>query len=299
MRDSVHSSTSTVGAPAWLLPVLLAGMCWSGTASSQVPQFKSGVNLVEVYAAVMDADGRPVSGLTRDDFTVLEDGRPQSVTTFTEADFPLSVAIAIDRSFSMTKLLPLAKSGARTFLGELRSGDQAMLVAIGSPVETVAPLSTDRESEFQTVDSLRPWGTTGLHDAIIQSIDAIQTARGRRALVLLSDGQDRYSEATADEALEHARRSDVMMYPVALGGRRSGLFADLAASTGGRWFDPRTAADVNAAMRAIASELHHQYLLGYAPLRPIVPGRPEWRTIQVRVRQPDVTVRTRAGYVAR
>lgn len=243
-------------------------------------------------------DGRPVSGLTRDDFTVLEDGRPQRVTTFAEAEFPLSVAVAIDRSFSMTKLLPIAKSGARTFLGELRPDDQAMLVAIGSPVQTVAALSTDRDAEFGAVDSLQPWGTTGLHDAIVQSIDAIEGARGRRALVLLSDGQDRYSQATADEALEHARRSDVMMYPVALGGRRSGLFVDLAAATGGRSFDPRTASDVNVAMRAIAAELHHQYLLGYVPERPILAGRPEWRTIGIRVRQPGLTVRTRGGYVA-
>lgn len=264
----------------------------------QPPQFRAGVNLVEVYAAVIGSDGRPVSGLTRDDFTVLEDGRPQSVTTFAEADFPLSVAIAIDRSFSMTKLLPMAKSGARTFLGELRPDDQAMVVAIGSPVQTVAALSTDRDAQFGVVDALEPWGTTGLHDAIIQSMDAIQGARGRRALVLLSDGQDRYSQATADEAMEHARRSDVMMYPVALGGRRPGLFADLAALTGGRSFDPRTAADVNTAMRVIAAELHHQYLLGYVPARPIVSGRPEWRRIDVRVRRPGLTVRTRSGYAA-
>ena len=256
------------------------------------------MNLVEVYAAVIGSDGRPVTGLVRNDFTVLEDGRPQAVTTFVEADFPLSVAVAIDRSFSMTKLLPLAKSGARTLLGELRPDDQAMLVAIGSPVQTVAPLSTDRDAQFGVLESLQPWGTTGLHDAIIQSIDAIQGARGRRALVLLSDGQDRYSQATGNDAIEHARRSDVMIYPVALGGSHPGLFTDLASLTGGRSFTPRTAADVSSAMRAVATELHHQYLLGYAPARPIVPGRPEWRTIDVRVRQPGLTVRARAGYVA-
>lgn len=298
MRDSVNSNTSTMRGPACVVLALAAAGTLCLDARPQTPQFKSGINTVEVYAAVVGPDGRPIAGLTRDDFTVLEDGRPQSVTTFAEADFPLSVAIGIDRSFSMTALLATAKSGARTLLGELRPEDEAMLVAIGSAVETMAPLSTDRDAQFSAVESLRPWGTTGLHDAIIHSIDAIQSARGRKALVLLSDGQDRYSQATADTALDHARRSDVMMYPVALGGRRPPLFADLAALTGGLSFDPRTAADVNAAMRAVASELHHQYLLGYVPSRPIAAGRPEWRTIQVRVRQTNASVRTRTGYVA-
>jgi Ca-activated chloride channel family protein len=298
MRDSVNSNTSTALSLAWVILALVAGRGWSIDGLPQTPQFKSGVNTVEVYAAVVGPDGRPVSGLTRDDFTVFDDGRPQAVTTFAEADFPLSVAIGIDRSFSMTTRLPTAKSGARTFLGQLRPDDQAMLVAIGSAVDTIAPLSTGRDAQFSAVDSLQPWGTTGLHDAIIQSIDAIQAARGRRALVLLSDGQDRYSQASADAAIEHARRSDVMIYPVALGGRRPELFADLAALTGGRSFNARTAADVDTAMRAVAAELHHQYLLGYAPSRAIVAGRPEWRTIQVRVREAGVTVRTRAGYMA-
>lgn len=269
-------------------------------AWSQAPKFVSGVNVVEVYAAVVDPEGRPVSGLRRDDFTVLEDGRPQTVTAFAEAEFPLSVAIGIDRSFSMgSKLLPSAKSGARVFLGELRDDDQAMLIAIGSQVETIAPLSTDRRAQFDAVGGLQPWGTTGLYDAIIKAVDAIQSGHGRRALVLLSDGQDRYSEATQTDAMQGARRSDVMIYPVALGGRRAPLFADLASLTGGRSFAPRTAADVNAAMRTIAGELHHQYLLGYTPSTPIVAGRPEWRTIAVQVRRPGLTVRTREGYVAR
>jgi hypothetical protein len=165
-------------------------------------QFSSGVNVVEVYAAVTDQNGAPVSGLQRDDFTVLEDGRAQTLAAFAEGDFPLSVALAIDRSFSMgARQLPTAVSAARTFLGELRSGDQAMIVAIGSEIEVVSPLSTDRAAQQRALGDLKPWGTTGLHDAIIESIDAIQAAKGRRALVLLSDGTDRYSTATAADAL--------------------------------------------------------------------------------------------------
>lgn len=279
---------------------LFFGSAWHPlVAAGQAARFVSGVNLVEVYAAVADPEGRPVSGLRREDFTVLEDGRPQTVTAFAEANVPLSVAVGIDRSFSMGPAwLPSAKSGARVFLGELRSDDQAMLIAIGSQVETIAPLSTDRAAQFHAIDALQPWGTTGLYDAVIKAIDAIQAGHGRRALVLLSDGQDRYSEATQADAMQDARRSDVMIYPVTLGGRRAPVLTDLASLTGGRSFEPRSAADVNAAIRTIAGELHHQYLLGYVPSRPITQGAGEWRTIEVHVHRSGVTVRTRNGYVA-
>jgi Ca-activated chloride channel family protein len=151
----------------------------------------------------------------------------------------------------------------------------------------------------QALDALQPWGTTGLYDAIIQSIDAIQSAKGRRALVLLSDGADRYSTASAQDALSRARRPDVMVYPIALGRTRPPLFAELAILTGGRSFQPRDASQLTTTMKTIASELRHQYLLGYTPSRQIVAGEEQWRTITVRVDRPGDTVRARDGYVAR
>ncbi len=263
-------------------------------------QFSSGVNVVEVYAAVTDQNGAPVSGLHREDFTVLEDGRAQTVSAFAEGDFPLSVALAIDRSFSMgTRQLPTAVSAARTFLGELRSGDQSMIVAIGSEIEVVSPLSTDRTAQQGALADLKPWGTTGLHDAIIESIEDIQSAKGRRALVLLSDGNDRYSKASASEAIDRARRSDVMVYPIAFGKSRPAMFAELAAVTGGRSFQPPDTAQLNTAMRTIANELRHQYLIGYTPSRPIAGGEAQWRTITVRVNRSDARVRARDGYLAK
>jgi Ca-activated chloride channel family protein len=268
-------------------------------AAAPATQFRSGVNVVEVYAAVVDRNGAPVAGLTRGDFTILEDGVPQTISAFAEGDFPLSVAVALDRSFSMKDQLPGAIGAVRTFLGELRPRDESMIVAIGSEIETLAPLSTDRAAQLSALDQLQPWGTTGLHDAIIQSIDAIQTAKGRRALILLSDGTDRYSTSSANQALDRARRSDVMVYPVALGRMRPPLFAELATLTGGRSFQPRDPAQVATTMRAIASELGHQYLIGYMPSQPIGSGEPQWRAITVRVNRADLTVRARDGYVAR
>jgi Ca-activated chloride channel family protein len=277
-----------------LLAVWLLG--WTPVA---LAQFTSGVNLVEVYAAVVDSAGNPVTGLTRGDFTVLEDGAPQALSAFAEGDFPLSVAVGLDRSFSMAKLLPTELSAARTLLGDLRPQDQSTLIAIGSEIEIAAPLSSSRGAQMAALGALKPWGTTGLYDAIIAAIDAIQSAKGRRALVLLSDGNDRYSTASASDALGRARRSDVMIYPVAIGAARAELFPQLAALTGGRSFLTRDPAQLNTIAHQIASELHHQYLLGYSPAKPIAAGSNEWRSITVRVNRANLTVRARDGYVAK
>lgn len=263
-------------------------------------QFTSSVNVVEVYATATDARGEPVKGLGREAFTVRENGEPQTISTFAAGEFPLAVALAIDRSFSMSgERLAVAKSAARIFLGELRPEDESMILAIGSEVEVVAPRSSDRAPQLAALSGLDAFGTTGLYDAIIRAIDAIQEARGRRALVLLSDGNDRYSTARAEDALERARRSDVLVYPVALGRERPPVFAELATLTGGRSFHVRNAQTLPDTLRTIARELRHQYLIGYTPAKPIEPGSGEWRAIAVTVDRPGVRVRARDGYLVK
>ena len=271
-----------------------------GGAGPSARQFSSGVNLVEVYASVTNERGEAVTGLTQGDFELRESGEVQAISNFAAGDFPLSVAIALDRSFSMSGTrLALAKSAARAFLGELRPNDESMLLAIGSEVEVVAPLSADRTRQFDGLARLDPFGTTGLHDAIIRAIDEVQVAKGRRALVLLSDGDDRYSRSTAADALDRARRADVMVFPVALGATRPPLFAELATLTGGRSFHTRDPATLTETLRAVARELREQYLLGYTPSRPLVAGSNEWRSIVVTVKRPGARVRARDGYLVK
>ena len=263
-------------------------------------QFTSSVNVVEVYATVTDARGEPVTGLRQEAFIVRENGEPQTISTFTAGEFPLAVAVAIDRSFSMTgERLAVAKSAGRIFLSELRPEDESMLLAIGSQVDVLAPLSSERGPQLAALSRLDAFGTTGLYDAILRAIEAIQTARGRRALVLLSDGDDRYSTARATDALERARRSDVLVYPVALGRQRPPVFAELASLTGGRSFHLRDTRTLPDTLRTIARELRHQYLIGYTPTKPIVPGSGEWRSISVTVDRPEVRVRARDGYLVK
>jgi Ca-activated chloride channel family protein len=272
----------------------------AGTPRAATLQFTSGVNLVEVYASVTDAQGNALTGLRQTDFELRENGELQTVTNFAAGEFPLSVAIGIDRSFSMAGTrLALAKSAAQAFLEELRPQDQAMILAIGSQVDVVSPLSTNRGAQQVAVNKLDAFGTTGLHDAVITAIDEVQPAKGRRALVLLSDGNDRFSQATAEMALDRARRSDVMVYPVAIGQARAPLFAELATITGGRSSYARDGAGLAETLRAMARELRQQYLLGYTPSRPPVGGSNEWRSISVTVKRPDARVRARDGYLVK
>jgi len=278
---------------AWLSAVVLQA---AGTRAA--PQFASAVNLVEVYATVSDRTGAPVRGLGSADFDVFEDGRPQTIQAFAAGDFPLSVALAIDHSASMAgSRLPLAASAATRFLGRLRPEDQVMILAVSSDVAVLAPLSRDRAAQARAIDGLRPWSATSLNDAVIAGIDLIQPARGRRGLVILSDGEDRYSEAQPAEVLDRARRADVLVYPIAVGRNAPALFAELAALTGGRSFHPRDGKAIDRALADIALELRTQYLLGYAPARQ-APASPEarWHTIEVRVRTSGLRVRARDGY---
>lgn len=262
-------------------------------------QFTSGVHLVEVYATVTDEKGEPVRGLTAGDFRVIEDGEPQRISAFTAGDFPLNVALALDRSFSMAgERLSAVKRAAHVFLDALRPEDRVLIVTIGSRFE----VSDGRTAEHARIDGIDAWGTTPLHDSIVEAIDSIERAgdaRGRHALVLLSDGADRYSEASASDVLQRARRANVIIYPVAIARERPALFAELASLTGGRSVHARDGRELPGAMQSIARELRFQYLLGYSPSRPFADDFGEWRAITVRVDRPGARVRARDGYVVR
>jgi Ca-activated chloride channel family protein len=285
---------------AQIVPLFVVAPLVSLAATPYV-QFTSGVNLVEVYATVTDPHGEPVAGLTEADFEVAEDGATQQISAFAAGEFPLAVAIGLDHSFSMAgsaNRLAVGKSAARMFIGALRPDDKVMVVAIGGDTEVVAPLSSDRAAALAAIDRLDAWGTTPLYDATLVAIDAIQSIRGRRALVLLSDGTDRYSEASAADLVDRARRRDVLIYPIALGSARPSVFAELATATGGRSFFARDPGSLAATMATIARELRFQYLLGYAPLRGASTDV-SWHAIDVSVKRPHVRVRARDGYVSR
>lgn len=271
-------------------------------AAAPYAQFTSGVSLVEVYATVTDRQGGPVTGLTAADFRVLEDGSPQTITAFAAGEFPLAVAVAVDRSFSMAgergARLNMAKSAARAFIGALKPQDQVMVIAIGSDTSVLAPLSVNHAAALAAIDRLDAWGTTPLYDAAVSALDAIQSAKGRRALVLLSDGTDRYSETSAAALVDQVRRRDVLVYPVAIGPARPAVFAELATASGGRSLLVKDPRELSFTLTSIARELRSQYLLGYVPSRETTAER-SWHSIDVTVNRAGAIVRARDGYFGR
>lgn len=193
--------------------------------------------------------------------------------------------------------LRLAKQASQSFLRALKPADRSMVVAISSEAEIIAPLTMDRFNQERAIAALDPWSTTALHDAVIAALDRLEPEPGRQALVVFSDGEDRYSRATAAAVLARARRSNALVYPIAIGRGRPPLLAQLAVLTGGRSFLLREVRDLEKTLAEIARELRYQYLLGYAPATVIDPQTREWRAIRVVVNRPGVRVRARDGYM--
>jgi len=262
-------------------------------------RFSSGVQAVEVYATVTDAAGEPVTGLKAGDFQLDDDGQPQTITTFAEGAFPLTVALGVDRSLSMAgEPLRLARRAAEGFLRQLQPGDRSMVVAISAEAEVVAPLDAPRDAQLRAVGALDAWSTTALRDAVVKTLDRLEPEPGRQALVVFSDGTDRYSQVSTAAMLERARRGSALVYPIVFGREQVSVLSDAARLTGGRAFALRDARGLDAALGSIARELRHQYLLGYAPVGRAEAGR--WHPIRVRVRGQEASawrVRARDGYV--
>jgi Ca-activated chloride channel homolog len=279
--------------------VLGAGAQESDQQEGPLATFSSQAQLVEVYATVTDDKGELVTGLRRNDFQVYENNQLQDVSQFAFGEFPLTVALGVDRSWSMAgKPLELAKQASKSFLGQLKTGDRSMVVAISSSADVIAPLSADRFTQTRAISALDPWSTTALRDAIVASLDRLEPEPGRQALVLFSDGNDRYSHATEAEVVARARRSNALIYPITIGRQRPAFLAELAVVTGGRSFLLKDATELDKTLSTIARELRYQYLLGYAPFEPIEEGVHEWRSIRVTLtgNHPGLRVRARDGY---
>jgi Ca-activated chloride channel family protein len=281
------------------MALALAGSVVATGQEGPLARFSSQVQLVEVYATVTDSAGELVTGLRQGDFAVFENSQPQQISTFAAGEFPLTVALGVDRSWSMAgKPLELAKQASRSFLNQLKPNDRSMVVAISNTADVIAPLSSDRFTQARVITALEPWSTTALRDSIIAALDRLETEPGRQALVLFSDGEDRYSAASEADVVARARRSNALIYPITIGKQRPATLAELAVLTGGRSFQLKDASELERTLSTIAKELRYQYLLGYAPSQPIDPGVHEWRSIRVTLTgtRPGLLVRARDGY---
>ncbi len=228
------------------------------------------VDLVELYTTVVDRSNRPVLGLREPDFTVFENGRRQDLAKFELVeDLPLTVGVAIDASGSMEDVLEEAKEAAGQFLTRMmKPSDSCFAVAFDSRPQLLAGRTSDVGDVVDTLGDLRATGRTALHDALMMGLYYFRGVRGRRALVLLSDGADTSSSAAYDDVLEYARYSEIVIYTIGLGISRTeavlqSKLEELAAETGGRAFFIDAARELRPVYREIEQELRSQYLLAY------------------------------------
>jgi Ca-activated chloride channel family protein len=283
-------------------------------ASAQKPTitFKSGVDLVRVSAVVRDHKGRFVQDLTARDFEILDNGRPRPVTDFRHDQSGVSIALLFDASGSMQGALASAREAAEHVLSWLESQrDEAAVFSFDTRLQQQTPFTAALKTLPPAMSAVVPFGATSLHDAIAQTAERVASREGhRRAVVVLTDGNDNASRLKPEEVSALASAIDVPVYifgivpsidnPSAdtrtLSAERSALsgpLADLASWTGGHVFVASTPGQRSIAARQIIDELRHQYLLAFESS-----GTPGWHPLVVRARDRDLTVRARSGYVA-
>jgi VWFA-related protein len=259
------------------------------------------VNLVEVLTTVLDRSNRPVRGLSREDFSIFEDGRSQTIEKFELVeDLPLTVGFAIDTSGSMEMALPEARKAAIGFLENLITAKDKVFALgfAGEPVLLIPPTDDVRAVE-EAFGELRSVGWTALHDALVHSLYYFRGTRGRKALILLSDGDDSASYYPFREALEYARRSGVVIYSVGVGvsALKTGIrrkLSQLSEETGGRTYFIESAEELAQVYDSIEEELRSQYLLTYSSDGS--GSDDEFRSIEVEVRDGKLKARATRGY---
>jgi VWFA-related protein len=289
---------------------LLALALVPASAAAQSPppplRLEVDVDVVSVTAVVQDKAGRFISGLGAGDIEVREDGVRQEVSIFQEArgaeHVPLTIALVLDSSGSMSRRMHFLQEAAITLLRKLEPGDRALVVQFNESVKASSEFTGDIDRLEQFVDALQGWGGTSLYDAVHYGLNRLRDEPGRKALVVFSDGADTTSSMQEREVIDYARAVEATVYSVGFRGEQ-GLFArgprgflrSVARETGGTFHFPDKVGDLVRTFSAIAEELQHHYLLAYTPKRP-----PDgtWRAIEVKVKRPDAELRVRKGYFA-
>jgi VWFA-related protein len=268
------------------------------------------VTRVNVLFTVSDRRGRFITNLVKDDFQVFESKKQQNVLEFAaESDLPLRLAVLIDTSNSIRDRFRFEQEAAVEFITSLLrpSADKAVVVSFDTTAELVADLSGDLEKLSKLIRDLHPGGGTSLYDAIFfacrdKLMQDQPRHKFRRAMVILSDGEDNQSRHTRDQALEMAQKADVVIYAISTNISRTPTDGDkvlkyLAAETGGLTFFPFKVQDLAQSFENIANELRHQYNLLYRPEPLHTDGL--FHAIDIRVKgRKDLLVRARKGYYA-
>jgi Ca-activated chloride channel family protein len=292
-----------------VLLLLLSGVGLRAETRRPIPTFSVGVEVVGLNLVVTDSGGHQVPGLNAEDITLLEDGVAQPISLFAQEEWPIRLQLLIDGSGSMATALPVAKSAATRLLRTLGPGDEAEVAQFNRGLRVLQASTGDLSALERAVDAVSAAGDTALYNALYVTLKDQARNRNademqRRAIVVLSDGEDTASMVDDEQLIDLARRAGVAVYTIGLLTRpAAGLPAPtvptyvltaLARETGGRAYFPRSLAELDGAYDLIASELRTLYGVGYVPLNPSADGR--WRRIAIRTRLGNLLVRHRSGY---
>jgi Ca-activated chloride channel homolog len=275
--------------------------------------FRAGVEMVSLNVTVTDQQNRYLTDLEASDFSVIEDGARQQITYFNRTSLPVALSLLIDSSASMEQRMAVAQDAAIGFAKKLRPQDLAQVVDFDTRVEILQDFTSDASALEKAIRATQAGGSTSLHNALYISLKELAKVRAksdddvrRRAVVVLSDGEDTSSLVTYEEVLDLAKRSATTIYTIGLQTRDSALskgfreaefvLRHLAEDTGGRVFFPQRADDLADIYGVIADELASQYVLGYASTNQKRDGA--WRRLNVQVNRPGSTARTKRGYYA-
>jgi Ca-activated chloride channel family protein len=303
-------------------PALLSGIFVWALASAQQPaaqkiapdspdtRIKVDVTRVNVLFTVTDKKGRFITDLVKDDFLVSENKKAQAIQEFTaETDLPLRIAILIDTSNSIRDRFKFEQEAASAFVSSVirPREDKAMIVSFDTSAELASDLIDDPEKLAKTIRNLRPGGGTSLYDAIYfacrdKLIEDQPRHKFRRAVIIVSDGDDNQSRVTRDQALEMAKKADSVIYAISTNISRIENDGDkvlkyLTEETGGQAFFPFKVQDLEQSFENIATELRRQYNIFYRPEPLKADGL--YHSISVKVNgRKDLIVRARKGYYA-
>lgn len=288
-------------------------MLWLPRATvhgQETPTFSANSDLVVLHVAVRDKRGAYVSGLTQQAFNVIEDGRAQTVSLFSDTETPATIGLLIDSSGSMYQHRPMTIAGATAFADSSHPQDQIFAIAFNEYVTPVLPVPMPFTSDGRILRAalernIHSRGRTALYDAISGGVDYLSRGtRERKVLVLLSDGGDNASRTSRDEAVRKAQSSNAVIYTVAL--IESGstdanpeLLKELALASGGESYRPKNSQAIANVLGKIGQDIRHTYTIGYASTNSARDG--SFRSVRVVVTAPPgrpLVVRSRTGYRA-
>jgi len=274
-------------------------------AGQDTPTFKATTQIVSVPATVLDGQGRLVPNLEQDEFTVLDNGKPQPITFFQNETQPFTVVVMLDYSASMTSSLDLLRAAAEQFLLRMLPQDKGQVGAFSDKIEFSGEFTNDRDDLISALRDLQFGNPTRLWDAVDQSIDMLKPVDGRKVVLVFTDGDDTYSKTGFGSVLDHAKQNDVMVYAIGLqstyfNGQRmvrsqpDRSLKKIAEETGGGYFELKKTDELAPTFSRVAQELHSLYTIGFSPAA--LDGKEH--KLDLKMKQAGMTARARKTYVA-